>query len=171
MGNLGAQSKSISSIRIYGRATVTVYENTAFRGHSAQFTSDVADLGRRMMSGNTPWSDHIESLRTTGVSGTAAPDVVEHTRTARISRREVSRPDWAGPHPGRLTASAKVTIKARSIKVHRRIPPSAPCAGRYRVDRWVRCSHHGSAVQAHSSSVTVTGPSCRRLGASRTCAW
>ena len=28
IANLGAQSNSISSIRVYGRATVTVYENT-----------------------------------------------------------------------------------------------------------------------------------------------
>src|SRR5204862_176507 len=62
IANLGAQSKSISSIRVYGRSTVTVYENTTFRGHSEQFTSDVADLGRRMMSGNTAWSDHTDSL-------------------------------------------------------------------------------------------------------------
>src|SRR5688500_9567872 len=31
INNLGDQSKSISSIRVYGRATVTVFENTAFR--------------------------------------------------------------------------------------------------------------------------------------------
>jgi len=92
MGNLGTQSRSISSIRIYGRATVTVYENTAFRGHSAQFTSDVADLGQRMMSGNTPWSDHIESLRTTGVSGTAGPDVVERRNPDNFPRNQDNYP-------------------------------------------------------------------------------
>ena len=46
VSNLGALRQSISSIRVYGRATVTVYENTDFRGRSAQFNSDVADLGR-----------------------------------------------------------------------------------------------------------------------------
>jgi Peptidase inhibitor family I36 len=72
VNNLGNQSKSISSIRVYGRGTVTVYENTAFRGRSAQFTSDVSDLGQRMMAGNTAWSDHIDSLRVDGVvSGTS----------------------------------------------------------------------------------------------------
>ena len=75
INNLGAQSKSISSIRVYGRATVTVYENTTFRGHSAQFTSDVSDLGQRMMAGNTAWSDHIDSLRIGGVSGSGTPNV------------------------------------------------------------------------------------------------
>jgi hypothetical protein len=73
--NLGAQSKNISSIRVFGRATVTVFENRAFRGHSAEFNSDVADLGRRMMSGNTPWSDHIDSLRVGGTSGTGTPNL------------------------------------------------------------------------------------------------
>jgi hypothetical protein len=66
VANLGALRQSISSIRVYGRATITVYENTDFRGRSAQFTSDVADLGRQMMAGNTAWSDHIDSLRITG---------------------------------------------------------------------------------------------------------
>jgi hypothetical protein len=69
IANLGAQSNSISSIRVYGRATVTVYENTTFRGHSAAFTSDVSDLGRQRMAGKTAWSDHIESLRVGGFSG------------------------------------------------------------------------------------------------------
>src|SRR5436190_20294494 len=69
VNDLGAQRKSISSIHVYGRAAVTVYENTLSRGHSAQFTSYVSDLGRRMMAGNTAWSDHIDSLRVSGPSG------------------------------------------------------------------------------------------------------
>jgi Peptidase inhibitor family I36 len=69
INNLGAQNQSISSIRVYGRATVSVYENTDFRGHSAQFTADAPDLGRQMMAGNTAWSDHISSLRIGGISG------------------------------------------------------------------------------------------------------
>jgi len=71
INDLGSQRKSISSIRVFGRETVTVFENTEFRGHSEQFTSDVSDLGRRTMSGNTAWSDHIDSLRISEVSGTA----------------------------------------------------------------------------------------------------
>jgi hypothetical protein len=74
LNTLGAQNRSISSIRVYGRAFVTVYENTQFGGHSAQFTSDVSDLGRRMMQGNTAWSDHIDSLRIGGPSGYATPN-------------------------------------------------------------------------------------------------
>jgi hypothetical protein len=71
VSNLGTLRQSISSMRIYGRATVTVYENTDFRGRSAQFTSDVGDLGRQMMAGNTAWSDHIDSLRIGGNAGTS----------------------------------------------------------------------------------------------------
>ena len=61
--NLGAQNNSISSIRVYGGTTITVYEKAAFGGRSAEFTSDVSDLGKRMMAGNTTWSDRIISLR------------------------------------------------------------------------------------------------------------
>ena len=74
LNTLGAQNRSISSIRLYGRATVTVYENIAFGGHSAQFTSDVSDLGRRMMQGNTSWSDRIDSLRISSPSGSGVPN-------------------------------------------------------------------------------------------------
>jgi hypothetical protein len=69
--NLGAQRKSISSIRVYGRAAITVFENTGFRGHSTEFNSDVSDLGQRTMAGNTTWSDHIDSLRISQLAGSA----------------------------------------------------------------------------------------------------
>ena len=72
VNTLGALRQAVSSIRVYGRATVTLYENTEFRGRSVQFASNVADLGRQMMAGNTAWSDHIDSLRVTGVSGTSS---------------------------------------------------------------------------------------------------
>src|SRR5689334_101929 len=90
--NLGAQSKSISSIRVYGRATVTVYENTDFRGRSAQFTSDVSDLGQRMMAGNTAWSDHINSLRINGVSGPGSPDLNERRNSGDLRRNPAQQP-------------------------------------------------------------------------------
>jgi len=64
--NLGAQNNSISSIRVYGGTTITVYEKAAFGGRSAEFTSDVSDLGKRIMAGNTTWSDRIISLRIGG---------------------------------------------------------------------------------------------------------
>jgi Peptidase inhibitor family I36 len=92
VNNLGAQSKSISSIHFYGRATVTVYENTDFRGRSAQFTSDVSDLGRRVMSGNTAWSDHINSLRIGSVSGPGSPNLNERWNPGDFRRNPAQHP-------------------------------------------------------------------------------
>ena len=88
INDLGAQRKSISSIRVYGRATVTVYEDTTFRGHSAEFTSDVSDLGRRMMAGNTAWSDHIDSLRIGGVSLPGTPNVNDRRNPGDFRRNQ-----------------------------------------------------------------------------------
>jgi len=92
INSLGAQSKSISSIRVYGRATVTVFENTSFRGHSAEFTSDVADLGRRTMSGNTTWSDHIDSLRISAVTGSVTPNVDDRRNPGDFHRNQSQQP-------------------------------------------------------------------------------
>jgi hypothetical protein len=92
INSLGAQSKSISSIRIKGRLTVTVYENTMFRGHSAQFTSDVSDLGLRMMAGNTSWSDHIDSLRVGAVSGSGNPNNDDRRNPGDFRRNQPQQP-------------------------------------------------------------------------------
>ena len=50
--SLQRRNNAVSSIRIYGRARVTVYDDTEFRGRSAEFTSDVPDLGLRNLSGS-----------------------------------------------------------------------------------------------------------------------
>jgi len=63
IASLDRRNNAVSSIRIYGRARVTVYEDTEFRGRSAEFTSDVPDLGLRNLTGSRSWSDHIQSLR------------------------------------------------------------------------------------------------------------
>jgi hypothetical protein len=68
INNLGTQNNSISSIRVYGRVTITVYDRTAFGGNTEEFTSDVSDLGKRLMAGNTAWNDRIDSLRVGGIS-------------------------------------------------------------------------------------------------------
>jgi hypothetical protein len=91
IANLRAQSKSISSLRVFGRATVTVYESTTFRGHSAVFTADVSDLGRQIMAGDTAWSDHIDSLRIGGVAGPGSPSINDR-RNSGDSRRSHQQP-------------------------------------------------------------------------------
>jgi len=92
INNLGSQNKSISSIRVYGRATINVYENTDFRGHSAQFTADAPDLGRQMMAGNTAWSDHISSLRIGGISGSGTPNVDNRRYPGDYPRNQSQQP-------------------------------------------------------------------------------
>lgn len=63
VADFGKRRNAISSIRVYGRARVTVYEDQDFEGKSAEFSSDVRDLGLRSLSGSKSWSDHIQSLR------------------------------------------------------------------------------------------------------------
>ena len=52
---LGGQ---VSSIRINGSASVTVYDSTNFRGRSTTFTSTMPDLGQVRLD-NKSWSDRI----------------------------------------------------------------------------------------------------------------
>jgi hypothetical protein len=53
----------ISSIHVYGRARVVLYEDTNFRGASREFTSDTVDLAQVQMSGSRTWNDRSRSLR------------------------------------------------------------------------------------------------------------
>ena len=57
-----------SSIRIYGRATVTVWDDTNFRGHTTVFASSVADLGQVRLESKS-WSDRIQSLQVSSGNG------------------------------------------------------------------------------------------------------
>jgi len=95
LDTLGAANRSISSIRVYGHAMVTVYEGTEFRGHSAQFATDVPDLGRRMMQGNTSWSDHIDSIRVGAVAG-GGPTVSDRRDPADFRRNQPPPPPRDG---------------------------------------------------------------------------
>jgi len=61
--SLGNHNAAASSLRIFGRAHVTVYDQTDFRGRSTEFASDVPDLSLRAASGGHTWNDRIESLR------------------------------------------------------------------------------------------------------------
>jgi len=65
---LGGRNSTISSIRIFGGARATVYEETNFRGRSAEIASDIPDLGSRNAGGLRSWSDHIQSLRVSDYS-------------------------------------------------------------------------------------------------------
>jgi len=61
-----------SSIRIYGRTSVTVYDDTNFRGHSTVFNSSVPDLRQVGLEGKT-WNDRIQSLQVNSGNGNYPP--------------------------------------------------------------------------------------------------
>src|SRR5262245_65233944 len=63
-------NNQISSIRLNGRTSVTVYDSTNFRGHSETFTTSMPDLGQVRFDNHT-WSDRIESLQV-GVNNNGA---------------------------------------------------------------------------------------------------
>jgi hypothetical protein len=66
VGDLGGLNRNISSIHVYGRARVTLYEGRNFQGNSIQFTNDVTDLARVSMNGSSSWNDRAGSLRVSG---------------------------------------------------------------------------------------------------------
>jgi hypothetical protein len=90
----------ISSIRIFGRPVVTVFDSTRFRGESLQFDSDVRDLDREN------FNDAISSIRIEGRSfggfrppggrrgfGSQNPDVIVRRAYQDILERD---PDPVG---------------------------------------------------------------------------
>src|SRR5262249_25733508 len=69
IADLGGLSRNISSIHVYGRARVTLFEGRNFQGNSIDFTSDVVDLARVSLSGSQSWNDRAGSLRVTSGGG------------------------------------------------------------------------------------------------------
>jgi len=69
--SLGSHKAAASSLRIFGRARVIVWDETGFNGRTTEFTSDVPDLNLRAASGGHTWNDRISSLRV--VSGNEPP--------------------------------------------------------------------------------------------------
>lgn len=61
----GGFTDDISSIRIYGNARVTVYQDQNLRGDSERFASDVQDLGqvRKDNDSSHSWNNRISSIR------------------------------------------------------------------------------------------------------------
>src|SRR5262245_60588794 len=66
LSNLRRDGNNISSLRIYGRTRVIVYDNSGFEGASAEFRNDVPDLGLRSVFGSRTWNDRIQSFRVVG---------------------------------------------------------------------------------------------------------
>jgi hypothetical protein len=56
-------SDRISSVRLYGRATATVFQDARFRGPSLEIREDVENLQRFQVSPGHSWNDRVSSIR------------------------------------------------------------------------------------------------------------
>jgi hypothetical protein len=72
VSTLQSLNGQVSSIRIYGRARVTVYDATNFRGHTTMFTSSMPDLGQVRLDTKS-WSDRIQSLQVSSGNASNGP--------------------------------------------------------------------------------------------------
>lgn len=66
LADLRDRGDEISSIRIFGRARVIVYDLDEFMGAADEFDMDVADLRLRSMEGRRNWNDRIDSFQVVG---------------------------------------------------------------------------------------------------------
>jgi hypothetical protein len=60
---LGSFGDDISSIRVFGGARVTIYNDRGFRGGSGTTVQDVADLRNWSFRGGHTWNNRISSVR------------------------------------------------------------------------------------------------------------
>ena len=63
LADLRDRRNEVSSIRVFGRARVVVYDLREFDGASDEFNSDVPDLTLRNMAGSRSWNDRIDSFQ------------------------------------------------------------------------------------------------------------
>lgn len=65
LADLRDRRNEISSLRIFGRARVIVFDEREFLGASDEFDMDVPDLTLRVMEGRRTWNDRIDSFEIT----------------------------------------------------------------------------------------------------------
>ena len=63
LADLRNRGNEISSIRIFGRARVIVWDGEEFMGATDEFDMDVPDLRLRAMEGRRNWNDRIDSFQ------------------------------------------------------------------------------------------------------------
>ena len=66
LADLRDRGNEISSIRVFGRARVIVYDLDGFMGVADEFDMDVADLRLRSMERRRDWNDRIDSFQVVG---------------------------------------------------------------------------------------------------------
>jgi Beta/Gamma crystallin len=123
IADLGKLRNNVSSIRIFGGVTVAVYENRNFEDRTVEFTSDVPDLGLRVMTGNRLWNDQIESVRVFPRAG-----VCVFERAGFQGRSECWVPGQDQPDLGR---SSKWRSQISSIRAFGRVVISVYNAGNF----------------------------------------
>jgi hypothetical protein len=62
LADLRDRRNEISSLRVFGRARVVVFDEREFFGATDEFDMDVPDLTLRAMEGRRTWNDRIESF-------------------------------------------------------------------------------------------------------------
>lgn len=65
LADLRNRGNEFSSIRIFGRARVIVWDGEEFMGVTDEFDMDVPDLRLRAIEGRRNWNDRIDSFRVT----------------------------------------------------------------------------------------------------------
>jgi hypothetical protein len=67
LADFGRRRNEISSIRVFGRARVVVFDQRGFSGEAEEFTANVADLTLRHLGGSRTWNDRIDSFQVQSV--------------------------------------------------------------------------------------------------------
>lgn len=88
VSDLNELRNNVSSVRIFGRARVELYDNRDFRGRAIELTSDVADLGRY-----SSWNDRADSLQILPESGYGNGRFDPRDDRGRSDRRDNDRYD------------------------------------------------------------------------------
>jgi hypothetical protein len=94
VSNLNRRGNNVSSIRVFGRSGVTVYDNSNFRGNSTEFTADVRDLGLRSYGAPRSWNDRIESFRISSDYGRGGWARGRQRQQDRWENRQESQDRW-----------------------------------------------------------------------------
>ena len=92
--DLRNRRNSVSSIRVFGNAIITIFDSKNFDGRSLQISSDVRDLAQVSaggLAGLSKWNDRIESFR---VSNNIRTDSRTDSRNDRRDSRSDRRNDY-----------------------------------------------------------------------------
>ena len=138
----------ISSIRTFGRAEVTVYQDRRFSGRSERFGRDVFNLR------NEGWNDRLSSLRVDRGRGGYGRDDRQRLRPWRRSRdrlRPRRSPRTTAATTGATLARAEEIVRRAYLAVLRREPDAASRGWVDRVmrDNWTQADVERELRRSH----------------------